>query len=274
MGALAAAAAFQQRGALTDITSIGLRSEEQSHVLLVPIIAAWLIWLRRARLDLVPPRPSLLGPLTMAFGWGMTWFGFAQGVQAAEHLGALITVVGAIFAFTGMAAVRQFWVVLPLLIFAVPVPGAIRTEIALPLQKMAATVTFETLTIFSVPVIQSGNLLTINGEQIAVAEACNGMRLVFALALVVYAFVFSVPLRTGPRIALLLLAPVIALVCNVIRLVPTALFFGYGSVEWATRFHDISGWVMLLVALAILWKCVRLMEWLELPVSRLRLANR
>jgi exosortase len=271
---VAAVGVWSQWSALAHITGLGLRDEEQSHVLLAPIVIAWMVWLRKSRLTLVPPRPSWLGPATVVGGWAFAWWGFDQGHQAAEHLGALVVVLGAVLSFTGVAALRQFLPAVPLLLFAVPVPGFLRQQIALPLQDMAAAVTFETLVLAGVDVARQGNVLEINGTSVAVAEACNGMRMVFALGLVVYAFVFSVPLRTSARIFLLALSPVIALVCNVIRLVPTALFFGYSDEETAVAFHDIAGWVMLLVALVILWKIVRLLEWLEIPVTRMRLAGR
>jgi len=206
--------------------------------------------------------------------WLLASWGFAGGHQAAEHLGGILVVVGAALTVTGPAAIRQFLPALPVILFAIPVPGFLRQQIAMPLQEIAAVVTFETLVLSGVDVLRQGNVLVVEGQPIAVAEACNGMRMVFALGLVVYAFVFSVPLRTVPRIILLALAPVIALVCNVIRLVPTAFLYGFADPDTAEAFHDIAGWVMLLVALAILWKVVRLLEWLELPVTRMRLAGR
>ena len=63
------------------------------------------------------------------------------------------------------------------------------------------------------------------------------------------------------------------MLCNVIRLVPTSLIFGYGSVDTAQRFHDISGWVMLPVALFILIAVLRTFRWLEFPITSLRLAG-
>jgi hypothetical protein len=54
--------------------------------------------------------------------------------------------------------------------------------------------------------VKSGNVLIINGERVGVGEACNGMRLVFALALVVYAFAFGTPLKPATRLILLALS--------------------------------------------------------------------
>jgi len=113
----------------------------------------------------------------------------------------------------------------------------------------------------------------VQGQAVAVGEACNGMRMVFALTLVVYAFVFSVPFRRSTKATLLVLSPLIALLCNVIRLVPTAFVYGYGAADVAEQFHDIAGWVMLPIALGMLIAVLRTIEWLELPVMSWRLAR-
>ena len=175
---------------------------------------------------------------------------------------------------TGLEPVRQFAPVFAVLVLALPIPGMIRTEIAFPLQGMATTVTHGILELIGVSTIKQGYVLLINGEQIAVGEACNGMRMVFAFGLVTYAFAFSTPLKRSTRIALLALSPLIALVCNVIRLVPTSLIYGYGTAIRAEWFHDVSGWVMLPIALLMLITVLRLLTWLEFPVTSLRFAIR
>jgi exosortase len=256
-----------------DILTIGLRDEEQSHLFLVPFIAAWLFWLRRSRLRYVRVRPSFIGPACVVVGMIMSWWGFNTYTDIAWHAGAGLTVLGALFSFTGLEPVRQFLPVFGVLVFALPVPGVIRLPIAQSLQTLATQVTQATLELVGVPATRLGNVLDINGQQIAVGEACNGMRMVFAFGLVVYAFVFSTPLKLNTRLILLALSPVVALVCNVIRLVPTSLIYGYGPADRAEWFHDVTGWVMLPVALIALVAALRLFTWLELPVSQFRLAG-
>jgi exosortase/archaeosortase family protein len=117
-----------------------------------------------------------------------------------------------------------------------------------------------------------GNVLIVNGQQIAVAEACNGLRMVWGLILVTYAFAFSIPLRPLTRTVLLVLSPFVALLCNIIRLVPTAALYGYADRELADQFHDISGWVMLPIAFIGLLITIRLLRWALVPVGRFNLA--
>jgi len=270
---LALVAIWAHRQPLADIIRIGVRDEEQSHIFLAPIVALWLLWLRRSRLRYVALRPNLIGPLIVAAGWLASWWGFQAGVQVAWHGGAVVTLIGVLLSFTGPVPLRLFAPVFLVLAFMLPIPGGIRHQLAYPLQEMATGVTHATLELIGISAMKSGNVLIINGEQVAVGEACNGMRMVFALTLVVYAFAFGTPLKPTTRAVLILLSPLVAMLCNVIRLVPTSLIFGYGDVHAAQTFHDLAGWVMLPVALIVLVAALKMVRWLEFPVMSFRLAS-
>ncbi len=269
---LLAVAASAHRAALLDMLLFGLKSEEQSHILLVPFVAGWLFWLRRSRLRGVRVAPSLWGPVVIAAAWAISWMGVEYDLQVAWHLGALLALAGCLLSMAGWSPFRMFMPVFVALLFTIPVPGALRLVIALPLQTMATVTTQTMLELLGVPATRLGHVLMIHGEQVAVGEACNGMRMVFALGLIVYAFAFSMPLRPSVRTIMLVLSPVAALVTNVIRLIPTTLFFGYGTIEQAQFFHDISGWIMLPVALLMMIGVLKMIRWIELPVMSFRLA--
>ena len=257
---------------LLDILHIGISDEEQSHIFLVPVIAAWLLWLRKSRLRRVRFQPSLVGPGLIAAGTAMSWWGFNSGTQIAWHAGVGVVFVGVVVSMTGMEPSRQFASVFGVLVFALPVPGVVREALAIPLQSLATVVTQSTLELIGVASTRLGNVLMVNGQQIAVGEACNGMRMVFAFFLIVYAFAFSVPLKMSSRLVLLAISPVVALLCNVIRLVPTSLIYGYGTAQSAEWFHTWTGWLMIPIALAALVGLLKLFRWLEVPVMSLRLA--
>lgn len=250
-----------------EIFSIAVSNEEQSHILLVPFVAAWLIWMRRGRLRMCRPELSPFGPLVVVVGWLVGYFGVQQGYDIAYHAGALLIVCGAALTVLGLDFVYKFLPAVVSLVFILPVPGRIRQQIAIPLQEMTAAAAHYGMELFAIPVVRMGNVLSINGYEVAVAEACNGMRMVAALALVSYAFVFSVPMRAPVRIFLIAISPLVALVVNVVRLVPTVMLYGYADTSIADLFHDVSGWVMLFVALGILWLTYATIKWLEIPVA-------
>ncbi len=270
--ALLAAGVAVTLGAWRDIGKIAADDAEQSHVILVPIVAAWMLWSRRVRLRHCPPSGEWIGPLMVAAGWALSWFGYHHMVQAAWHMGAVMIVVGAPLTVLGKNVVFNFLPAFLVLIFLVPVPSSLRQFIAVPLQTYTAAVTEAILETFSFSLERAGNVLTINGAEVAVAEACNGMRMVFALILVSYAFAFGLPLRNSARVVVLLASPVAALICNVIRLLPTVLLYGYADRNVASLFHDASGWLMLPVAFLLLLGVLRVLKWALIPVNRFTLA--
>jgi exosortase len=256
-----------------EIIRIGLSSEEQSHILLAPVVAIWLAWLRRGRLRFCRTAPSLWGPIAIGVGWGMSAFGFRAGVDIAWHLGALLVVGGSVVSVVGASFVRQFLPAIVALLFLLPVPGTIRHAVALPLQQITAQVGQGALEILGLPVERMGNVLILNGQSVAVAEACNGMRMVSALALITYAFVFSTPMRLGVRLVILALVPGLAILVNLLRMVPTVLLYGYADLDLARVFHDLSGWASLALALALLWAFLSTLRWLEIPIARVAVST-
>lgn len=258
--------------AWTDIVRIASGDEEASHILLVPIVAGWLFWVRRGRMRLVTMRGQYVGPLLVMIAWAMSYLGYHHSMQSVWHAGAVLCVVGAIISVLGVDVLLRFFPVFLVLVFIIPVPGMLRLTIAGPLQTTTAEVTRAIIEMVGLPVTRSGNMLTVNGEPVTVAEACNGMRMIFALVLVCYAFAFGTPLRNYVRVIVILASPVVAVFSNVLRMVPTASLFGYADHDVAMTFHDVAGWVMLGVALLTLIGFVRLLRWMMLPISRYPLA--
>lgn len=249
-----------------DIFQMAIKDEESSQVLLAPAIAMWLFWVRRERAR-IGPSWTFWGPVAILASWGVHAYGLSKGHMVLQHLGALGAVVGGALTILGTQFVARFAPAFLSLLFVVPVPGFLRQKIAIPLQEATAAIAHWGLELFGFPVMRLGNVLNINGQDVAVAEACNGMRMVAALGLVGFAFVFSFPMRTGVRLLILALSPLVAIACNVIRLVPTVLLYGYADHDVATAFHDASGWAVLVVALGMLWVTLAMLRWLEIPVE-------
>ncbi len=274
LGAVLAAAAgvYVTLDAWSDMFTIATVDDEQSHVFLVPIVAAWMVWVRRARLMRCPPGGYIVGPAFLAAGWALGAYGYRNGVESFWHGGAVLVLIGCVLSVLGKYVLFRFLPALLVLAFLVPVPGIVRQELSLKLQYWSASATHAVLQVMGVSSELAGNMVRVKGMDVTVAEACNGMRMVFALVLVTYAFAFGFPLRTYVRVLLLLASPFIALLANVPRLVATSLMYANSSRESADRFHDLSGWVMLPLAFLVLMAIVKILKWALLPVARYTLA--
>ncbi|MBB6431412.1 exosortase/archaeosortase family protein [Algisphaera agarilytica] len=253
--------------AWNDILYIALRDEEASQVWLVLPLFAWLVHGRKKALSKITPTYSLLGPALIAVGWAISLYGFFNLQQAMWHGGSVLVVVGAFATVAGPRLVRAMLPVLLLLVFLIPVPGMIRQQIAIPMQTYTATASEFVFQLLGMPVERSGSVLTYNGRDMLVAEACNGMRMIFGQVLVTYAFVLIMKLRPSVCVFILVLCPVIAVACNVLRIVPTVFIEGQFP-EWGGTFHDMAAWGMLVVMFFVLMGIVRLMQWAEVPIRQ------
>ncbi|MBV8780740.1 MAG: exosortase/archaeosortase family protein [Phycisphaerae bacterium] len=258
--AMVVAAALIMRDAWADILRVALRDAELSYVLLAPAVIAWLIWVRRARLRQTTAYGGWVGILVIMIGWLTYWYGYYTD-PVIWRAGAVITAVGAFIAFMGFGLAVRWAPALFATVFLIPVDPTGRYHIAGPLEEITARLSENVCDLLGIAVSRSGNLLMVNGMGVGIGEACNGMRMILTLFLVCYVVAFSMPLRGYLRFLFLIATPFVAVISNVIRLVPTAWMFGHRSIEAAQRFHDISGWVMTFLAFILLMGFFRLLQW-------------
>jgi len=269
MAALAVAATAD---AWSDIFLIARKNEEYSHIFLVPLVAAAMIYVRRARSRYCKPTGTAIGFLIAAIGWGVHVFGFYRNYESLWHFGAVLVLVGCILSVFGKHALFRFFPAFAVLIFVVPVPGILRLRIAAPLETWTAQISELLLNGLNTGVTRSGNQLLVGGQAVNIAEACNGLRMVFALILVSYFFCFALPLRNPVRFIILLASPFAAMVCNIVRILPTVWMYGY-SAHAGKVFHDYSGWLMLPISFLILLGVIGALRWALIPVMRYTLAS-
>lgn len=264
--ALVAASVWVAYDAWATLFHIAGKDKESSHIFLVAVAAPWILMVRKQQLARCRPVTTWLGPLILAVGWACLIYGWDIHDKEFWFFGAIVMAIGCVVSVVG----RQFlWKALPAFIvlgFLIPVPGLIRMSVSIPLQTVMAGLTQHVGEFMGIIINRAGNVLIINGQQVEVAEACNGMRMVFGLFLVAYTFAFVTPLRWWARAIVLLSAPLLALLCNLIRMVPTVWLYGHAELKTAETFHDIAGWLVIPLGFFILTGTVAALEWLGVPV--------
>lgn len=147
---------------------------------------------------------------------------------------------------------RRFFTVWLFLFLMLPLPNRVQSAITLPLQSWATSSAVFCLEVFGYEALRDGNVINIGDTAVAVAEACNGLRMLTAFFVISALVVLLVRRPLWEKLLLLASALPIALFCNTIRLVATAIALtvieGQG---WEMAFHDFGGLVMMPVALGL-----------------------
>ena len=257
-----------------DMYSRALMDTENGQALFAPVVAFYLFWVRRSRAQFIGYNPSFTGLAIIIGGYIALNWGIESNTLVVWHLGAIFMLIGSLLTIMGMEFLRQFAPALIALLFIIPTPGIVRIALAEPMQELATELTMGVLDGIGVNAIKQGLVIQVGNPPIdvAIGEACNGMRMVFALSLVVFGFVFSAPFRSEVRIGLLLISPLIALSCNIIRLVLTSIVYGFSTQGFADAFHWYSGLAMIPMSLLMLFGVIKLLTWLDVPCMKWRLA--
>jgi exosortase len=259
---LTGAAVAAMWSAWVDWAWVSYTDTEHSHVFLVVPFAAAIMFVNRDKFARMPAQrgASWVGPLVVLLALLLAADGYYHNRRAFFHMGTVLVALGAAITALGAGVLLRFWHASLLLAFIVPMPNTLRLKIAFPLQTWMAAITEHIVNLFGQGVVRQGNSLIINGNLVNVVESCNGLRLVWTLILVTWLFAFVTPIKTWVRWTLVLVSPLVALVCNVIRLVPTLYLHGHASRETADTFHDVAGWCMIPLSFFMLMGVIRVIE--------------
>ena len=225
-----------------------------AHGYLVPVFALVLLWLRRDRLEGLTARPSWWGVPMILAGIAVQLIGAFFFQDWFEAVSLLPLAAGTCVLLAGVRSLRWSWPAIAFLAFMLPLPFRLEGMMAHPLQKIGTRASTYTLQAFGMPAIAEGNVILIDELRIGVVEACSGLGMIFTFVAMSagVAIVSRRPLID--RVAILASAVPISIAVNVLRITATAVAHrASGSIAAGMIFHDLAGWLMMPVGLAMLW---------------------
>jgi exosortase len=237
------------------------RNPDFSHGFLVPVFAAYLIWVKRETLLKKRVAATWSGVAVVALGLILQLLGSYGAAVFLSRASLVILLAGLVLTFAGWEFLGELRFALLVLFLAIPLPTIIFNQIALPLQIFASELASGLLSLFNVPVLRQGNVIQLAAMKLEVAEACSGIRSLvslFTLAVFCGYFLEKTFLR---RVVLALASVPIAIAANAVRIFGTGLCVQYWDPDKALGFfHEFSGWVIFLVSLGCLLVVHRTMQ--------------
>ena len=236
--------------------------ENYSHGFLIVPIALYFAWERRQALKDAQPTPSALGIVILIGSLAV----LIAGTLGAELFLTRVSMIGVavgitLFAF-GWEHLRVLRFPLAFLLLMIPIPIIVFNQIAFPLQLLASRFGEFALQLLNIPVLREGNVINLANTKLEVAEACSGIRsLISLLTLGIVLGYFTDP-RTSIRWLIALATVPVAIAANGLRVAGTGVAAHYFGAEAATGFlHTFSGWLMFLLASALLITIQRGTSW-------------
>jgi exosortase len=227
--------------------------EDVGHGFFVPLVAGFIAWQRRDQLLKIVPKPSAWGAALIVWAILQSYIGTLGAEIFLQRTSFLIALVGVILLVGGFELVKALAFPLLLLPFMIPIPAVIYNQITFPLQLFASSVAETVLNVVGIPVLRDGNVLELaSGERLNVAEACSGIRSLLSLTFLSLVYAYFFDKKVWMRWALLIGTIPIAILANAGRVTITGWLANFNPDLAHGFFHMLEGWIIFLIAFAML----------------------
>jgi exosortase len=241
-----------------------------SHGYIVPIFALGLLWMRYQPFRPVPALERWAGLGILILGLSLRLLGVYMTMAPLDRYSFPIAVFGLFMLVGGWHAIRWSWPAMLFLFFMFPLPAVLEHNILWRLQTLASICSTFVLQTLGVAAFRQGNLISVPGADLNIADACSGLRMLTIFGALAVAMVFLVERPWWDKFIILLSAVPIALIVNIIRITCTGLLFMWvgSDNEFAKKLgHDWAGLFMMPLALGFLWIELQVLERLTIPVE-------
>ena len=240
--------------ALSRLYALWMERDEYSFGVLVPFIAAFLLWQRRGGLAATRFEASWLGITLLGFGLALGALGRISTLDTLSQYAFLVCLAGVVLAFVGRRALGVVTGPLAILVFMLPLPEILLRELSGMLQLLSSQLGVWLIRLAGVSVYLEGNVIDLGTMKLQVVEACSGLRYLLPLLPLgfITAYFFRAPL--WQRALLVASTLPITLLMNSARIAligVTAEHFGRAAAEGFL--HDFEGWAVFMVCMAALF---------------------
>jgi len=244
-----AGAALLFASAIGQLYSIWSDQPEYSYGILIPILSVFLIWRRRDQLRGLPFTGSWYGLALVAAGLVLRLVGTLSTMPALVHYAMLLVLYGLVLALTGPAVFRRLLMPLFILVFMVPLPPFLSSQLSAQLQLVSSQLAAMVIRAVGISVFLAGNVIDLGTYQLEVAEACSGLRYLFPLMTLAFMIAYAFGGPFWKRALVFLSSIPITVFMNSLRIGIVAI-----TVElWGNKMaegvlHEFEGWVVFMIS--------------------------
>ena len=245
---------------LIAFVAYSLSNDNASHLVLIPVITAWLLYLERDRIFRLLAPDGRAASLFFGAGTALALVALFAGPHwsalnqlSAYVLGLILLWVAGFAFFFGRPALESARFPLAFLLLTIPIPDFLLDRAIYLLQKGSAEIAAVLFDWSGVPVLRDGFVFHLAHVNIEVAKECSGIRSSLAL-LILAILVAHFYLDTFWKQAVLVIAGLFVMILkNGVRIVTLTLLASYVDPGFLYgRLHREGGVVFFLLGLLLL----------------------
>ncbi|MCX7915583.1 MAG: exosortase/archaeosortase family protein [Verrucomicrobiae bacterium] len=223
-----------------------------THGPLIPLIALWLLWWKRAELLRAAVRPHNGGLPIVALAMLFYYLGLKGGQERLLVLSFVVLLYGLTLAVGGRELLRVAFFPITFLLLMIPL-NFLEERVAVPLQHLMAICSTAVLNMLGVPAQRVGTGIYSSEFQFHVDTPCSGIQSLMALTTVTAAYAYVTLRQQWKRWALFLSAIPLAVLGNMARVILVALVAQVYGQNLAMQLHDTAaGYIVFAVALVLM----------------------
>lgn len=229
-----------------------IRDPNYNHGFLMPFISAYLLWKSREELRSVEARPSIWGLLGVVCGGILLILGSAGAEVFTQRVSFVVILPSLALFLYGWRAFRLTWFAFALLLLSIPLPYVIYYGLTAPMQLFAAKCAVYGLKLIGVPVAAEGNIIHLANTSLEVAEACSGIRSLYAFLTLGALLAYFTRVPWWGRALIFLFTIPLSVAGNAVRVFGTgigAYLVGPEAAEGAI--HEAFGMIVIVVCLGV-----------------------
>jgi exosortase D (VPLPA-CTERM-specific) len=236
-------------------------SPEDSYEVMMPPVAAFLIWQQKDQLERIPFTGSWWGIALILLGGAALVVGQLGTVFTIVQYAYVITLYGLVLSFLGWSAFRRIAIPLLILAFMIPLPQFVLANLSTLLQLVSSQIGVYVMRLFGVSVFLEGNVIDLGGYKLQVAEACSGLRYLFPLMTLGLLMAYFYKGALWKRIVLFLSSVPITVLMNSFRIGVIGVTVEHWGIEMAEGFlHEFQGWMIFMISVAVLMAEIALLN--------------
>jgi len=124
-------------------------------------------------------RASTWGLVVLALSAALLVLGEVTAIYLLIQLGFLLALVGVVLCYGGVSLLRMAWLPIAFLLFAIPLPYFVDSQISWRLQLLSSTLGVAVLRALGYAVYLEGNVIDLGVYKLQVVEACSGLRYLY-----------------------------------------------------------------------------------------------